>query len=69
MSPFVSTVDGTIALPYAGRFMARGRRVSDIESDIVARLAGKAVDPSLGRFDDFSDIDAHRQRQMDLPRL
>ena len=38
-------VDGTIALPYAGRFMARGRRVSDIENDIVARLAGKAVDP------------------------
>jgi polysaccharide biosynthesis/export protein len=38
-------VDGTIALPYAGRFMVRGRRLSDIENDIVARLAGKAVDP------------------------
>lgn len=37
--------DGTIALPYAGRFTARGRRLSDIENDIVARLAGKAVDP------------------------
>jgi polysaccharide export outer membrane protein len=38
-------VDGTIALPYAGRFMARGRRLSDIEADVVARLAGKVVDP------------------------
>ncbi|MBY0319792.1 MAG: polysaccharide biosynthesis/export family protein [Reyranella sp.] len=38
-------VDGTIALPYAGRFMARGRSLSDIENEIVARLAGKAVDP------------------------
>lgn len=38
-------VDGTIALPYTGRFMARDRRLSDIENDIVARLAGKAVDP------------------------
>ncbi|GEP58631.1 polysaccharide biosynthesis/export family protein [Reyranella soli] len=38
-------VDGTIALPYAGRFMASGKRVSDIEKDIVSRLEGKAVDP------------------------
>ncbi len=38
-------VDGTIALPYAGRFSVRGRRLSDIENDIVARLGGKAVDP------------------------
>lgn len=38
-------VDGTIALPYAGRFMVRGRRLSDIEKDIVSRLEGKAVDP------------------------
>ncbi|WP_422002530.1 polysaccharide biosynthesis/export family protein [Reyranella sp.] len=38
-------VDGTIALPYAGRFPARGRRLSEIENDIVARLSSKAVDP------------------------
>lgn len=38
-------VDGTIALPYAGRFRASGRRLSDIEADVVARLAGKVVDP------------------------
>lgn len=38
-------VDGTIALPYAGRFPVRGKRLSDIEADIVTRLAGQAVQP------------------------
>lgn len=40
-------VDGTIALPYAGRFRASGRRLSEIEADIVARLGGKVVDPQV----------------------
>lgn len=38
-------VDGTVALPYAGRFTARAKRLSEIEKDIVARLADKTVDP------------------------
>lgn len=38
-------VDGTIALPYAGRFSVRGRKLSDIEAEIVSRLAGQAVQP------------------------
>jgi polysaccharide export outer membrane protein len=40
-------VDGTIALPYAGRFHASGKTASQIEKDIVGRLAGKAVDPEV----------------------
>lgn len=39
--------DGTVALPYAGRFPARGKRLPDIEKDIASRLAGKVVDPQV----------------------
>ena len=33
-------VDGTMALPYAGRFPVAGKRLSDIEAIIVSRLTG-----------------------------
>lgn len=38
-------VDGTMALPYAGRFPVAGKRLSDIEAVIVSRLTGQAVQP------------------------
>ncbi|MCF8531923.1 MAG: polysaccharide export protein [Reyranella sp.] len=38
-------VDGTISLPYAGRFRVAGRRLSDIETMIVSKLEGQAVQP------------------------
>ena len=38
-------VDGTIALPYAGRFPVAGRRLSEVEGAIVSRLEGQAVQP------------------------
>jgi polysaccharide export outer membrane protein len=38
-------VDGTIAIPYAGRFPVAGRRLSQIESEIVQRLKDQAVQP------------------------
>lgn len=38
-------IDGTIALPYAGRFRVAGKRVSEIESAIVASLQGQTVQP------------------------
>lgn len=38
-------VDGTIALPFTGRLPAAGRRLSEIEAAIVARLEGQAVQP------------------------
>lgn len=38
-------VDGTISLPYAGRFPVSGRRLSQIESTIVSKLEGQAVQP------------------------
>ncbi|MGE0576370.1 MAG: polysaccharide biosynthesis/export family protein [Reyranella sp.] len=38
-------VDGTISLPYAGRFAVAGRRLSQIESTIVSRLEGQAIQP------------------------
>lgn len=37
--------DGTIALPYAGRFRVAGQRLSQVENAIVARLQGQAVQP------------------------
>ncbi|MDP1961147.1 MAG: polysaccharide biosynthesis/export family protein [Reyranella sp.] len=38
-------VDGTISLPYAGRFRVAGRRLSDVEAMIVSKLEGQAVQP------------------------
>jgi polysaccharide export outer membrane protein len=38
-------IDGTIALPYAGRFAVAGKRLSDIEPIIVSHLSGQAVQP------------------------
>lgn len=38
-------VDGTIALPFTGRLPVAGRRLSEIETAIVARLEGQAVQP------------------------
>lgn len=38
-------VDGTIALPFTGRLPAAGRRLSEIETAIVSRLEGQAVQP------------------------
>jgi polysaccharide export outer membrane protein len=38
-------VDGTISLPYAGRFRVAGRRLSEIEAMIVSKLEGQAVQP------------------------
>lgn len=38
-------VDGSIAIPYAGRFAVAGQRLSDIEADIVGRLKDQAVQP------------------------
>lgn len=38
-------VDGTIAVPYAGRFSVAGRKLSDIEATIVDRLKDQAVQP------------------------
>jgi polysaccharide export outer membrane protein len=37
--------DGTIALPYAGRFPVAGRRLADVEATIVQRLQGQAAQP------------------------
>jgi polysaccharide export outer membrane protein len=37
--------DGTIALPYAGRFPVAGRRLSEVETTIVQRLQGQAAQP------------------------
>jgi polysaccharide export outer membrane protein len=37
--------DGTIALPYAGRFAVAGRRLSEVEGMIVSKLTGQAVQP------------------------
>ena len=39
--------DGTIALPYAGRFPVAGRRLSDVEATIVQRLQGQAAQPQV----------------------
>lgn len=38
-------VDGTISLPYAGRFPVTGRRLSQIEATIVSKLEGQAIQP------------------------
>jgi len=38
-------VDGTIALPYAGRFSVAGKRLSEIERVIVSRLSDQASQP------------------------
>ena len=38
-------VDGTISLPYAGRFRVAGRRLSQIEATIVSKLEGQVVQP------------------------
>ena len=38
-------IDGTIALPYTGRFRVAGKRVAEIEAAIVANLNGQAVQP------------------------
>lgn len=38
-------VDGTIALPFTGRLPVAGRRLSEIETAIVSRLEGQAVQP------------------------
>lgn len=38
-------VDGTIALPYAGRFSVAGKRLSEIEAAIVSHLVGQALQP------------------------
>src|SRR6266404_4257740 len=38
-------VDGTIALPYAGRFPVAGKRLAEIEKIIVSHLDGQAVQP------------------------
>lgn len=37
--------DGTVALPYAGRFPVAGRRVSEVETAIVSRLSANAAQP------------------------
>ena len=39
--------DGTIEVPFAGTVMAAGRDISQIQSDIQARLVGKANDPQV----------------------
>ena len=38
-------VDGTISLPYTGRFAVAGRRLSEIEATIVSKLASQASQP------------------------
>jgi polysaccharide export outer membrane protein len=38
-------VDGTISLPYAGRFAVAGRRTADVEAIVVSHLEGQAVQP------------------------
>ncbi|MDB5487689.1 MAG: polysaccharide export protein Wza, partial [Reyranella sp.] len=37
--------DGTIALPYAGRFPVAGRKLSEVEATIVSRLSASAAQP------------------------
>lgn len=37
--------DGTVTVPYAGRIVAAGRSPSAVQSDIVARLADRAIEP------------------------
>lgn len=39
--------EGTISVPFAGAVPARGRTLSEIESDIVARLRGRANAPQV----------------------
>ncbi|MDC8753784.1 polysaccharide export protein [Erythrobacter sp. sf7] len=39
--------EGTITVPFAGAVRARGRTLSEIESDIVARLRGRANAPQV----------------------
>ncbi|MBZ8133291.1 polysaccharide biosynthesis/export family protein [Afifella sp. IM 167] len=43
------TVDqsGTITVPYAGAIAANGRTIEDIQSEIVRRLANRAIDPQV----------------------
>ena len=39
------TQDGTIAVPYAGRINVIGKTPAEVERDILAGLAGKAIEP------------------------
>lgn len=39
--------DGTISMPFAGRIKVSGRSVREVESDITARLQGKANNPQV----------------------
>jgi polysaccharide export outer membrane protein len=39
------TQDGTVAVPYAGRINVVGKTPAEIERDILASLAGKAIEP------------------------
>ncbi len=39
--------DGTVNMPFAGRIKVAGRSVREIESDITARLQGKANNPQV----------------------
>jgi polysaccharide export outer membrane protein len=41
------TQDGTIAVPYAGRLDVVGRTPAEIERDVLAGLAGKAIEPQV----------------------
>jgi polysaccharide export outer membrane protein len=38
-------VDGTIALPYTGRFRVAGKRLAEIEAAIVTNLTGQVIQP------------------------
>lgn len=39
--------NGTIAVPYAGRFPVRGKPLSEVEKDIIDRLAGQVNNPQV----------------------
>ena len=39
--------DGTITIPYAGRLVAAGRTTAQVQSDIIARLKDRAIEPQV----------------------
>ncbi|MEH3144226.1 MAG: polysaccharide export protein [Methylobacterium frigidaeris] len=45
--PQVVARDGTIMVPYAGRVQVAGRRAIDVQTQIEAELAGKAIEPQV----------------------
>jgi polysaccharide export outer membrane protein len=47
LPPQIVDNSGEIMVPYAGRIMARGRTVGQVQDEIQAKLKGKTVDPQV----------------------